>query len=97
MNLSDPKLFRQQCFINGQWMDATSGETIDVTNPATGEVLGTIPKMGAEETKQAINAANAAWPAWRAKTAKERAVILRKWIELMMANQDDLGVLMTAE
>lgn len=97
MNLSDPKLFRQQCFINGQWMDATSGDTIDVTNPATGEVLGTIPKMGAEETKQAIDAANAAWPAWRAKTAKERAGILRKWYELMMANQDDLGVLMTAE
>jgi succinate-semialdehyde dehydrogenase/glutarate-semialdehyde dehydrogenase len=97
MNLSDPKLFRQQCFINGQWMDAASGETIDVTNPATGEVLGTIPKMGAEETKQAIDAANAAWPAWRAKTAKERAVILRKWFELMMANQDDLGMLMTAE
>lgn len=97
MNLSDSKLFRQQCFINGQWMDAASGETIDVTNPATGEVLGTIPKMGAEETKQAINAANAAWPAWRAKTAKERASILRKWYELMMANQDDLGLLMTAE
>lgn len=97
MNLSDPKLFRQQCFINGQWIDAASGETIDVTNPATGEVLGTIPKMGAEETKQAIDAANAAWPAWRAKTAKERAGILRKWYELMMANQDDLGVLMTAE
>ena len=97
MNLSDSKLFRQQCFINGQWIDASSGETIDVTNPATGEVLGTIPKMGAEETKQAIDAANAAWPAWRAKTAKERAGILRKWYELMMANQDDLGVLMTAE
>ena len=97
MKLSDPKLFRQQCYINGNWVDATSGETIDVTNPATGEVLGSIPKMGAAETKQAIDAANAAWPAWRAKTAKERAGILRKWFELMMANQDDLGVLMTAE
>lgn len=97
MKLSDPKLFRQQCYINGQWTDATSGETIDVTNPATGDVLGTVPKMGADETKQAIDAANAAWPAWRAKTAKERAGILRKWYELMMANQDDLGVLMTAE
>jgi len=97
MNLSDPKLSRQQCFINGQWIDATSGDTINVTNPATGEVLGTVPKMGADETKQAIDAANTAWPAWRAKTAKERAGILRKWYELMMENQDDLGVLMTAE
>lgn len=97
MQLSDSKLFRQQCYINGNWVDAASGETIDVTNPATGEVLGTIPKMGAQETKDAIAAANAAWPAWRAKTAKERAGILRKWFELMMANQDDLGVLMTAE
>lgn len=97
MKLSDSKLFRQQCFINGKWVDAASGETIDVTNPATGEVLGSVPKMGADETKQAIDAANAAWPAWRAKTSKERAAILRKWFELMMENQDDLGVLMTAE
>jgi len=97
MQLSDPKLFRQQCFIDGAWVDADSGETIDVTNPATGEKLGTIPKAGAAETKRAINAANAAWPAWRAKTAKERSVILRKWFELMMENQEDLGILMTAE
>ncbi len=97
MQLSDPKLFRQQCYIDGAWVDADSGETLDVTNPATGEKLGTIPKAGAAETRRAIEAANAAWPAWRAKTAKERAGILRKWYELMMANQDDLGVLMTAE
>mgnify|MGYP003624288768 FL=1 len=97
MKLNDGKLFRQQCYINGAWTDADSGETIDVTNPATGEKLGTVPKMGAAETKRAIEAANAAWPAWRAKTAKERAQILRKWFELMMANQDDLGTLMTAE
>ena len=97
MQLSDSKLFRQQCYINGAWTDADSGESIDVTNPATGEKLGTVPKMGAAETKRAIEAANAAWPAWRAKTAKERAQILRKWFELMMANQDDLGTLMTAE
>ena len=97
MQLSDPKLFRQQCYINGAWVDADSGETIDVTNPATGEKLGTIPKAGAAETRRAIEAANAAWPAWRAKTAKERSAILRKWFELMMANQDDLGTLMTAE
>jgi len=97
MKLSDPKLFRQQNYINGAWEDADSGETIDVTNPATGEKLGTVPKAGTAETRRAIEAANAAWPAWRAKTAKERAAILRKWFELMMANQDDLGVLMTAE
>jgi succinate-semialdehyde dehydrogenase/glutarate-semialdehyde dehydrogenase len=97
MQLSDPKLFRQQCFIDGAWVDADSGETIDVTNPATGEKLGTIPKAGAAETKRAIEAANAAWPAWRAKTAKERSVILRKWFNLMMENQEDLGILMTAE
>jgi len=97
MKLSDPKLFRQQNYINGEWADADSGDTIDVTNPATGEKLGTVPKAGTAETRRAIEAANAAWPAWRAKTAKERAAILRKWYELMMANQDDLGILMTAE
>lgn len=97
MKLSDSKLFRQQNYINGAWEDADSGETIDVTNPATGEKLGTVPKAGTAETRRAIETANAAWPAWRAKTAKERAAILRKWFELMMANQDDLGVLMTAE
>ncbi|HEY1385512.1 MAG TPA: aldehyde dehydrogenase family protein, partial [Dongiaceae bacterium] len=95
--LKDPSLFRQQCYINGQWADADSGKTIDVTNPATGEVLGTIPNMGAAETRRAIEAANAAWAGWRKKTAKERANILRKLFNLMMENQDDLAVLMTAE
>ena len=97
MKLTDSKLFRQQCFIDGAWVDADSGETVDVTNPATGEKLGTVPKAGAAETRRAIEAANAAWPAWRAKTAKERSIILRKWFDLMMANQEDLGTLMTAE
>jgi len=95
--LKDMSLFRQQCYIDGQWVDADSGETIEVTNPATGEVIGTIPKMGAAETRRAIEAADKAWPAWRAKTAKERANILRRWFELMMENQDDLGRLMTLE
>ena len=95
--LKDPSLLRQQCYINGKWVDADSGKAIDVTNPATGEVLGTVPNMGAAETRRAIEAANAAWPAWRKKTAKERANILRKWFNLMMENQDDLAVLMTAE
>ncbi len=97
MQLKDSGLFRQQCFVAGQWIDADSKETIDVTNPATGAKLGTIPKMGAAETRRAIEAADAAWGAWRAKTAKERAAVLRKWFELMMANQDDLATIMTAE
>ena len=95
--LKDMSLFRQQCYIDGQWVDADSGDSLEVTNPATGESLGTVPKMGAAETRRAIEAANKAWPEWRAKTAKERATILRKWFDLLMENQDDLGVLMTME
>src|SRR6478752_7321001 len=95
--LKDPSLFRQQCYINGKWVDADSRKTLEVNNPATGEILGTVPSLGAAETRRAIEAANAAWPAWRKKTAKERANILRKWFNLMMENQDDLGMLMTAE
>jgi len=97
LSLKDPSLFRQQCYINGQWADADSGKTIDVTNPATGEVLGTIPNMGTAETRRAIEAANAAWVGWRKKTAKERANVLRKLFNLMMENQEDLAILMTAE
>ena len=95
--LKDPKLFRQQCYINGAWIDADSHRTIEVENPATQEVLGTVPNLGAAETRRAIEAANAAWPAWRKKTAKERANLLRKWFNLIMENQDDLAMLMTAE
>lgn len=97
MKLADTKLFRQQAYIAGQWSDADGGGTIAVNNPATDEILGTVPKMGAAETRRAIDAAAAAYPEWRAKTGKERAGILRRWFELMMENQDDLGVLMTAE
>ena len=97
MQLKDKSLFRQQGYIDGAWVDADDGSTIKVDNPASGKVLGTVPKMGANETRRAIEAANAAWPAWRKKTAKERAVILRKWYELMLANQEDLAVLMTSE
>lgn len=86
MNLQDQSLFHEQCFIDGKWIDADSEETIAVNNPATGEILGTIPKMGAAETSRAIAAANKALPAWRSKTAKERAVILRKWYDLMLEN-----------
>jgi succinate-semialdehyde dehydrogenase/glutarate-semialdehyde dehydrogenase len=83
--------------VDGKWVDADSGKTIAVNNPATGEILGTIPNMGVAETRRAIEAANAAFPAWRAKTAKERSAILRKWFDLMMANQEDLARILTAE
>ncbi len=95
--LKDMSLFRQQCYIDGAWVDADSKATIAVHNPADGARIGTVPNMGQVETRRAIEAANAAWPAWRAKTAKERAAILRKWFELMMANVEDLAVLMTVE
>jgi succinate-semialdehyde dehydrogenase / glutarate-semialdehyde dehydrogenase len=97
MKLRDEKLFRQQCYIDGAWVDALNRGTIPVTNPATGETLDTVPRMGAEETRQAIEAADRALPAWRAKTAKERAQILRRMYDLMMAHQEDLATLMTAE
>src|SRR3989440_3899386 len=97
LSLKDRKLLREQCYIDGKWLDADSRNTIAVHNPATGAVLGTVPRMGAAETKRAIEAADRAWPAWRAKTAKERAACLRKWFDLMMANQEDLAQIMTAE
>jgi len=95
--LADSRLFREQCYIDGRWADADSGATIEVTNPATGDVLGTVPKMGAAETRRAIEAAEKAWPAWRKLLAKERANILRKWFNLIMENQEDLARLMTLE
>ena len=97
LTLKDPGLLKQLCYLNGQWSAADSGETIDVTNPANGEKLGTIPRMGTDETRRAIEAANNALPAWRAKTAKERSMVLRRWFELMMDNQEDLAIIMTAE
>ena len=97
LNLQDPKLFRQHCYLNGSWCDADSGATLSVTNPATGAALGSVPKMGAPETCRAIEAANRAFPAWRAMLAQERANILRRWFELMREHQEDLAVLMTAE
>jgi succinate-semialdehyde dehydrogenase/glutarate-semialdehyde dehydrogenase len=95
--LRDSKLFQQLCFIDGSWTGADNDETIDVTNPATGEKIGTIPKMGAGETRRAIEAANRAYPEWRAKTAQERCTILRRWSDLLLENQEDLAILMTAE
>ena len=97
LNLKDPTLLRQQCYLDGQWLDARSGGTKPVTNPATGAVLGTVPFMGADETRAAIEAAAVAFPAWAARTAKDRATLLRRWHDLMLANADDLATLMTAE
>ena len=97
MKLNDNSLFRQQCFIGGQWVNADSGETMDVVNPANGETIGTMPAAGASETRRAIEAADAAWPAWRKLTAKERAAIIREWHDLVLANADDLAMLMTLE
>ncbi len=95
--LKDPKLLREQCYLDGAWAGAAGGKTFAVHNPATGEKIGTVPDMGVEETKKAIAAAEAAWPAWRAKTGKERAAILRKWNDLILANLDDLALILTSE
>ena len=97
MQLKDATLLRQQCYVDGAWTDAEAEKTITVKNPATSEPIGTIPNMGARETRRAIEAAERAWPAWRSKTGKERANILRRWYDLIMANQDDLAVIMTTE
>src|ERR1700757_3773522 len=97
VTMKDPGLFREKGYVNGHWIDADSGKTIDVTNPANDETCVTIPKMGEAETRRAIEAANAALPAWRARTAGERSAILRKWNDLLLENLEDLAVLMTAE
>ena len=97
LSLKDPTLLRDACLVAGEWVAADGGGTIAVENPSTGAVVGTVPSMGAAETRRAIAYANVALPAWRAKTAKERAMVLRRWFDLMMANQDDLGAIMTAE
>src|SRR3954467_7487684 len=97
LSLKDRKLFREQCYIDGNWVDANTRKSTPVINPATGEELGAVPRMGTAGGKRAIEAAERAWLAWRAKTAKERAVIRGKWFDLMMANQEDLAQIMTAE
>ena len=97
MYLKDSGLLREKCYIDGGWCDADDGSTLEVINPATNEIIGNVPKMGTVEARRAIESANRAWPDWRARTAKERSLILRKWFDLIMANQDDLAMLMTAE
>ena len=95
--LHDSDLFRQQAYIGGRWCDAESGATIEVNNPATGEILGTVPRMGANETWRAIEAAKDAFADWGRRPAKERSDLMRRWYDLIVANVDDLGALMTAE
>src|SRR5260221_8812573 len=95
--LNDQRLFREACYIDGAWVTSSAGATTKVDNPATGEILGTVPRLGAAETRAAIEAANKAFPAWSKKTGKERAVVLRRWFDLMMENQEDLARLMTLE
>ena len=97
LKLKDPSLLRQQCYVDGAWIDADAGGKLEVTNPATGEVIGTVPQLGVAETRRAIEAAAAALPAWAARTAKDRAGILRRFSDLLLANVDDLAMLMTAE
>ena len=95
--LKDPAIFRQACYIDGAWVSAGSGATITVDDPATGQAVGVVPRLGAAETRQAIDAASQALPAWRKKTAKERAAVMRRWFDLMMENREDLARLMTTE
>lgn len=97
MKLKDPSLLRQQGYINGQWCDALSAAVTEIRNPANGDIVGCVPIMAMAETRRAIEAAAAAQPAWAHKTAKERAVILRRFAELMLANSEDLAIIMTAE
>lgn len=97
ITLNDPALWRTQAFLAGAWTDADDGSTRDVTDPATGRVIGTVPAMGAAETRRAIEAAQAAQRAWRKVTARERARILRKLADLMLEHQQDLARILTAE
>ena len=97
LDLNNPALFREQSYINGEWVSAVNGETFAVTNPADGSLLAEVAELDVDGARAAIEAANAAWPAWRSKTAKERSAILRRWFNLMHENKEDLAVLMTAE
>ena len=95
--INDPALLRTLAYINGEWVEADNGETLPITNPATGSVLTEVARVGAIETRRAIEAAEAALPAWRAQPAKVRAQALRRWFDLMMEHQEDLAIIMTAE
>lgn len=97
LNLQDASLLKQQCLIDGVWCDADDGATIAVTNPATGEVIATVPRMGALETRRAIDASHTAFKAWRKQTVKARATVLRAWHALILQHADDLALILTSE
>ncbi|WP_413616091.1 NAD-dependent succinate-semialdehyde dehydrogenase [Halomonas cupida] len=97
MNLNDPALFRQHCYIDGRWAEAEGKATIEVTNPATSNRLGTVPRLSKDEVSAAIDAADRAFPLWKASTAKQRASILRRWFDLCMEHQEDLAQILTLE
>lgn len=97
MTIQNFKLFRDKCYINGEWVEANSKDTISVNNPATLKEIGTVPKCGKEETKNAIDAANTAWPQWKSTSARERSNILRKWFDLIISNKEELSQIMTIE
>ena len=95
--LKDKRLFRQQCYVDGQWIDATDGAVFPVENPADSSVLGTVPSLGVAETRRAIGAAERAWDSWRAFSAQERSAMLTRWAELCLEHRDDLATIMTLE
>ena len=97
MEINKFNLYRDKCFINGQWINSDSKEIISVNNPATLKEIGTVPKCGKNETKSAIEAANKSWPEWRSKSAKDRSIILKKWFNLIMSNKEELAQMMTIE
>src|ERR1700760_1935290 len=97
LGIRDQRLFRQQCYVDGKWVEAEDGACLKVYNPADASILGTVPKFGAADTRRAIESAESAFPAWRSKSAKERSKILRRWYELCIEYQDDLGAILTAE
>ena len=97
LRLQDPELLRSQAYVNGKWEGADGGATFAVRNPADGAGIARVPDMGAAETRRSVEAAAAAWGPWRARTAKERAAILRRWFELLLRHQEDLALIMTSE
>ena len=97
MEIKNKELFKQKCFINGEWVNANNNEKIEVNNPATLKIIGSVPKCGKEETRYAISIAFDAWKDWRERTALDRSNILRKWNDLILENQEDLARIMTIE
>src|SRR5260370_9594319 len=97
VDLKDMRLFREACYVDGKWVQAAGGGTVGVDNPATGEIIGKVPKLSGAETRHAIEVAHEAFKPWSGRTAKERANVLRKWFDLMMENQEDLARPMTLD